>query len=312
MTDGRTHAAAGPGGPDRFPAPLVETEVVLPRGVDDVLGGPAPAPPERWLVEAPALPWTIQGWGNGRPVLLLHGVTSSGSSWWRIAPALAAAGYTAIAPDMPGHGETPAPASVSSSGRLPPDVVAGLVAELVDELGLPAAELSVAGHSWGAIVAASLPAAGLRLRRLVLLDPPVRDAAWAAEQAATLHRPAGREEALAMALERIPTGSVEDVGVRADALLQLDPGTARAVFRSTPWDGAVGALAGPMGPVAAGIPTWVIRGDPRAGAYLPDDALPRLAELVGPSHLLTVAGGEHSFTRGRPRATLAALLDAIR
>lgn len=304
--------AAGPGnGRDALRPPLVEASVDLPPEVAAVLGGPAPAPPERWIVEAPSLPWAIRGWGSGSPVLLLHGVTSSGGSWWRIGPALAAAGFTVVAPDMPGHGETPPP-GVVGGGSFPVDIAARLVLELVETLGLPPAELAVAGHSWGAIVAAHLPTVGLGPRRLVLLDPPVRDAAWAETQAAGIHRPASREEAFAMAVERVGDSGADEIAVRADALLDLDPDTARAVFRSTPWDGALGALAGPGGPVAAGVHTRVIRGDPAAGGYTPDDVVPRYAALLGGRHVLTVAGGAHSFGRTHPRATLAALLETLR
>jgi hypothetical protein len=115
-----------------------------------------------------------------------------------------------------------------------------------------------------------------------------------------------------MALERIPGGLAEDIGARADALLNLDPATARAVFLSAPWDGALAALTDAAGPVAAGIATWVIRGDPAAGAYVPDEALPRYAALIGASRVSTVAGGGHSFTRSHPRATLSALLGSLR
>ncbi|MCU0482940.1 MAG: alpha/beta hydrolase [Chloroflexi bacterium] len=289
----------------------MDATAALPTDVADVLGGPPPAPPERWLVEAPSLPWMVQGWGSGRPALLLHGVTSSAGSWWRIGPALAAAGCTAIAPDMPGHGETPPPPQVTAGEPFAFEAAARLVAELIEELALPAGELAVVGHSWGALVAARLPAAGVRPRRLVLLDPPLRDAAWARTQAEAVRRPASREEAFAMALERVTNGPPEELAARAEALLHLDPATARAVFLSGPWDGALAALADPAGPVAAGIATWVVRGDPAAGAYVPDEALPRYAELVGAARVLTVAGGEHSFTRSHPRAALAALLAAL-
>lgn len=289
-----------------------DAAVVLPPDVDLVLAGPPPAPPERWHVEAPTLPWAVRGWGSGRPVLLLHGVTSSGGAWWRIGPALAAAGFAVIAPDLPGHGETPPPPGVASGDPFPFAAVARLVAELVEELRLPVPALAVVGHSWGAIVAANLPAVGIRPGRLVLLEPPVRDAAWAQTRADAVQRPSCREEALAMALESIPAGSADELGAKADALLHVDPATARSVFLSAPWDGALAALADPAGPVASGVATWMVRGDPAAGGFVPDDALPRYAALLGASRLRTVAGAEHSFTRTHPRSTLAALLDALR
>jgi len=46
-------------------------------------------------------------------VLLLHGLSSAGPVWWRIAGALEASGHTAIAPDLRGHGESPHPDTYS-------------------------------------------------------------------------------------------------------------------------------------------------------------------------------------------------------
>jgi pimeloyl-ACP methyl ester carboxylesterase len=46
-------------------------------------------------------------WGSGtRHAVLLHGVTSSARSWWRVAPGIASLGYCVTAFDMPGHGES--------------------------------------------------------------------------------------------------------------------------------------------------------------------------------------------------------------
>ena len=114
-----------------------------------------------------------------------------------------------------------------------------------------------------------------------------------------------------MALERVTSGTATDVAMKADALAHLDPATARAIFLSAPWDGGLAALGHPAGPVAARVATWVVRGDPAAGAFVPDEALPRYAALLDASRVLTVAGAEHSFPRSHPRSTLAALLAAL-
>ena len=50
--------------------------------------------------------------GSGDPVVLLHGIAASLYDWNRLMPALAGSGYRALAPDLPGHGESfkpPAP-----------------------------------------------------------------------------------------------------------------------------------------------------------------------------------------------------------
>ena len=52
----------------------------------------------------------VHRFGPGSPgVLLLHGLSSAGPVWWRIADALEASGHTAVAPDLRGHGESAHP-----------------------------------------------------------------------------------------------------------------------------------------------------------------------------------------------------------
>jgi pimeloyl-ACP methyl ester carboxylesterase len=86
--------------------------------------------------------------GEGRPVLLLHGFPDSHVLWRNQIPALAAAGHSVVAPDLPGYGRSEAPGDVDSY-RLQ-NVVQGLV-ELLDQLGIESA--AVAGHDWGAAAA---------------------------------------------------------------------------------------------------------------------------------------------------------------
>jgi pimeloyl-ACP methyl ester carboxylesterase len=48
-------------------------------------------------------------WGSGpRTVVLLHGSTSSSSTWWQVGPRLAESGWTVTAFDLPSHGSSPA------------------------------------------------------------------------------------------------------------------------------------------------------------------------------------------------------------
>lgn len=49
-----------------------------------------------------------EGWsGSGPAALLLHGYPESSYIWRRVLPAVAAAGYRAVAPDLPGFGDSP-------------------------------------------------------------------------------------------------------------------------------------------------------------------------------------------------------------
>ena len=55
--------------------------------------------------------------GSGTPrVLLLHGLSSAGPTWWQIGTMLEAAGYSSIAPDLRGHGASGHPGEYSLDG----------------------------------------------------------------------------------------------------------------------------------------------------------------------------------------------------
>ena len=86
--------------------------------------------------------------GEGPPVLLLHGFPELWYSWRHQLPALAAAGYRAVAPDVRGYGGTDAPEAIDSYTML--DHVADAVGVL-DALGEESAV--IVGHDWGAPMA---------------------------------------------------------------------------------------------------------------------------------------------------------------
>ena len=79
--------------------------------------------------------------------MLVHGWPESWYSWRHQLPALAAAGYHAVAPDMRGYGKTDKPAAVEDY-----DIqhVTGDLVGILDALGEKTAILI--GHDWGAIV----------------------------------------------------------------------------------------------------------------------------------------------------------------
>ena len=80
------------------------------------------------------------------------------------------------------------------------------------------------------------------------------------------------------------------------------------VLENGDWDGGLADLSDPS---SAGIPTWIVRGDPGAGGFLPDAMLPALAARVGPGHVLTLAGAPHAPQRMFPEGTTGALLRAL-
>ncbi len=85
---------------------------------------------------------------DGPLVVLCHGFPESWYSWRHQLPALAAAGYHAVAPDMRGYGRSDAPADARAYTQLH---LVGDVVGLLDALGAPTAV--VVGHDWGAPVA---------------------------------------------------------------------------------------------------------------------------------------------------------------
>src|SRR3954465_14882409 len=85
---------------------------------------------------------------DGPLVVLLHGFPESWYSWRHQLPALAAAGYHAVAPDQRGYGQTDSPAESEKYTQLH---LVGDVIGLLDALDEQRAV--VVGHDWGAPVA---------------------------------------------------------------------------------------------------------------------------------------------------------------
>jgi pimeloyl-ACP methyl ester carboxylesterase len=67
----------------------------------------------------------------------------------------------------------------------------------------------------------------------------------------------------------------------------------------------------PTDAAADGLSTWLVRGDPTNGGYVPDDAVPRFAARIGGDHVITIQGAPHSPQRTHPEALVAALLRAL-
>ena len=86
--------------------------------------------------------------GTGPLVLLCHGFPESWYSWRHQLPALAMAGFHAVAPDMRGYGQTDVPPEIASYSIMH---LVGDMVGLVDALGQKQA--IIVGHDWGASVA---------------------------------------------------------------------------------------------------------------------------------------------------------------
>lgn len=104
--------------------------------------------------------------GEGRPVVLLHGLFSSARvNWIKFGHAarLADAGFEAIMPDLRAHGQSDAPRDPAA---YPPDVLVKDALAVVAALGLE--DFDLGGFSLGARTAVRAVLTGLRPRRLVL------------------------------------------------------------------------------------------------------------------------------------------------
>ncbi|MEV7728833.1 alpha/beta hydrolase [Streptomyces sp. NPDC087917] len=112
---------------------------------------PAPSAALRHrTVEAPAGRLHLVEQGTGPLVLLVHGFPESWYSWRRQLPALAAAGYRAVALDVRGYGRSSRPAAPDAYRmlELAQDNVA-LVRALGEETAV------IVGHDWGSNIAAA-------------------------------------------------------------------------------------------------------------------------------------------------------------
>ena len=117
----------------------------------------------RWVQVAGA-PVNVVEIGSGPPVVFIHGHSGAWQNWLEQLPVVAAAGYRAIAFDLPGFGASPMPVepiTMSGYGRI--------VDELLGLLDVSAA--AVVGNSMGGFVGAELAIAfPHRVERLELVS----------------------------------------------------------------------------------------------------------------------------------------------
>lgn len=113
------------------------------------------------FIKAGGLRWHVQVAGEGPVLLLLHGTGGATHSWAGMLPLLAKR-FRVVAPDLPGHGFTQAPAaqglSLPGMGRL--------VAQLLKVLEVR--PVLVAGHSAGAAILMQMAVVGLIAPREII------------------------------------------------------------------------------------------------------------------------------------------------
>jgi len=108
------------------------------------------------------------GPAHGELVLLLHGFPQTAHSWRRVAPALARAGYRAVAPNL--RGVSPGARPEQRDAYAIPQLVADVLA-IGDALG--AQRFHLVGHDWGGALAWQVAARHPdRLRSLAVASTP--------------------------------------------------------------------------------------------------------------------------------------------
>lgn len=153
--------------------------------------------------------------GDGRPLILLHGLFSSATVNWikyGHAGTLAAAGHRVIMPDLRAHGDSGRP---QRSDDYPPDVLVHDLGDLVRHLELD--DYDLGGFSLGARTCARAVIAGMRPRRLILGGMGLAGLAQWSRRSAFFHQvieafdTAQRGDATWMAIQFMKTMKVDRV-----------------------------------------------------------------------------------------------------
>jgi len=103
--------------------------------------------PEPHFIETNGIRMAVYEQGQGEPVIFLHGFPELAFSWRFQLPALAGAGFRAIAPDQRGYGQTTVPPEVDDYHI---DCLIADITGLLDALEFEQA--TFVGHDWGAFV----------------------------------------------------------------------------------------------------------------------------------------------------------------
>jgi pimeloyl-ACP methyl ester carboxylesterase len=215
-------------------------------------------------------------WGDGpNRVLLIHGICSSGATWWEIAAGIEDA--TVTAPDLRGHGESPRAERYGA-------------ADFAGDLG--GGWDLVIGHSLGGLIAVHAAAHDPGFaKRLILLDPVLDLDDFDAVTRANVDEAANPPTAEAIAREN-PHWHPEHARLKALAAHQADPDAVeRTMHDNAPW------VHSPLADRLT-VPTLVFAGPMCA---------PTLARANPHVETRTVPGTGHSLHRDRPELVLESL-----
>lgn len=227
-----------------------------------------------------------------RTALLLHGLGGASGTWWRVAEALTAAGWSVSAPDLRGHG------AGSRRGSFRHDDYADDVLALHPEEGRWGL---VVGHSLGGAVAVRAASRDpLWAARLVLLDPVLR---LPDERRGEVRR--GELDALTTTAEELaleaPGWDERDRAEKLRAARAADPASVAATIDDNdPWD-----VLADVARLRA--PALVLAGDPGVFTFFGPAVAAEALRANPRVRYAVVAGAGHSPHRDRPAETVAML-----
>ena len=249
-------------------------------------------------VEVNGLTFPVLDYGEGSPVLLLHGFPDDRYLWRHQAVALPTAGLRVIAPDLRGFGDAPRPLDPAEYGL---DIAAKDVIGILDALRI--GQVQLVAHDWGAAlgwrIAALYPN---RVSRYVALSVGAPGAPPTAEQ---------REKSAYMLFFRKP--GVEDEITRDDwkwfrGWLRNAPDTARYIERmSRPgaltaglnWYRASNVRPTGAAPLVVSCPVLGIWSD--GDAYLTEEQVRTSGERIkGPFQYEKITGASHWMMLDKP------------
>jgi pimeloyl-ACP methyl ester carboxylesterase len=264
-------------------------------------------------VQVNGLAFPVLDYGEGSPVLLLHGFPDDRLLWRHQVPALASAGLRVIAPDLRGFGDAPRPLDPAEYG---------LAIAARDVLGILAAlrvyRVQLVGHDWGAALGWRLAAEHPdRVSQFVALSVGAPGAAPTPEQ---------RERSSYMAFFRQPGTAEADLqrdGWKAfrewlrgaadtDRYIERlgRPGALTAALNWYRASNAGPSAGAPDPPPAVACPVMGVWSD--GDAYLTEDQMRTSGERIkGPFSYEKITGASHWMMLDKPDELNRLLLDFL-
>jgi pimeloyl-ACP methyl ester carboxylesterase len=259
----------------------------------------------------------VAGPAGGALVLLLHGFPESRHSWRAALPALAAAGYRAVAPDQRGYSARARPDPKDLSNYAFDKLIADAI-DIADASGSAGKRFHLVGHDWGGQV--SWGVAGRhpdRLASLTILSRP-HPSSFRREllkedgdqkHRSRHHRKFLEPETGPMLLEEdarrlrrnLATQGVPDAAI-AEHLSVL--GNPEALEAALAWYRANKGLAAEIGTIQ--VPTLYIWGD--ADATVGPDAAHGTRDFVGKAYGMEILPGVGHFVMDQAPAKAVELL----